>query len=213
MESKTLATIEGYSAASLQISLVLCAVGAAAYGGTVKRSGAQTSPGSTRSRLGERDRRRAIARIALYVACAAGLVHGASSLYWAFGGRWLLPTVGEWAVAVVETSPLQAGALLGVIGIIKVAAAVIPVGVEFGRIRWARFWRVVCWVSGLFLIAYGGLNAIVSGAVLAGLTRPDGGYDIEAMIGHALLWDPLFFAWGVALVTWLGLTRRRRGAD
>lgn len=197
----------------MRISPVLRTARPAAYGGTVKRSRAQTAPGSVQSRPGERDRRRTVARIALFTACATGIVHAASSLYWALGGRWLLPTVGEWAVAAVETSPLQAGVLLGMIGIIKVAAAVIPVGVEFGRIPWVRFWRFVCWVGGLFLIAYGGVNAIVSGAVLAGLIRPDGGYETDAMIGHALLWDPLFFVWGVALVTWLGLTRRRHSAD
>lgn len=46
-------------------------------------------------------------------------------------------------------------------------------------------------------MVYGGLNTLVSGAVLAGIIRPEGGYDAIAMVGHAWLWDPLFFVWGV----------------
>ncbi len=56
-------------------------------------------------------------------------------------------------------------------------------------------------------VAYGGVNTAVSAAVRAGLIRPDGGYDPEAMRGHAYLWDPLFFTWGTALVLALWLSR------
>ena len=144
-----------------------------------------------------------LARIAVWVACVAGLLHAASSLYWAFGGRWLLPTVGQWAVDAAEESRLAAGLLLGGIGVAKALAAVIPVAVAYGRMPWARFWRVVCAIGGVVLIVYGGANVVVSGAVLLGIVRPEGGYDPQAMIGHALLWDPLFLIWGLALVAWL----------
>lgn len=144
-----------------------------------------------------------VARVAVLVAFTAGMVHAMSSLYWAFGGRWLLPTVGQWAVRAVEDAPIHAGLLLGATGIIKGAAAVIPVGVEWRVVPWAPFWRVVCWVGGVALIAYGGVNVVVSGAVLLGVIRVKGGFDDDAMVGHALLWDPLFVIWGVALVVWL----------
>lgn len=45
-------------------------------------------------------------------------------------------------------------------------------------------------------------------AVLTGLVRPDGGYDADAMKGHAYLWDPLFVIRGGALVLSLWLSRR-----
>jgi hypothetical protein len=142
-------------------------------------------------------------RVAVGVACAAGLVHAAWSFYWALGGRWLLPTVGEWAVAAVEEAPLEAGLLLAGIGLVKAVAAVVPVVVAAGRMPWVRFWRTLCWVGGVVLIAYGALNVVVGGAVLLGLIRPHGGYDSAAMLGHVALWDPLFLIWGAALVVWL----------
>lgn len=56
-------------------------------------------------------------------------------------------------------------------------------------------------------MAYGGINTIVALSVLAGVIRPEGGYDADAMMGHAFLWDPLFFFWGGALVLSLWLSR------
>lgn len=146
------------------------------------------------------------ANVAVLVACVAGLVHAAFSLYWALGGRWLLPTVGDWAMRAVERSPVQAGLLLGAIAAVKALAAVIPVGVARGRLPWTRFWRVACWVGGAFLVLYGGVNVVVSSAVLLGIMTQAGGYDQAAMVGHALLWDPLFVIWGAALILWLRLS-------
>ena len=45
-------------------------------------------------------------------------------------------------------------------------------------------------------------------AVLAGVIRTEGGYDADAMRGHAYLWDPLFFFWGGALLLSLWLARQ-----
>lgn len=149
-------------------------------------------------------------RVAVLIACAAGLLHAASSLYWALGGRWLLPTVGEWAVAAVERSPLQTGILLGAIGVVKALAAVIPVAVDAGRIGWTRFWRAVCWIGAVIIAVYGAVNIVVSAAVLLGMIRPDGGHDEAAMLGHVFLWDPLFLVWGVALIAWLRLSATPR---
>lgn len=153
--------------------------------------------------------RESIARAAVGVACGAGLLHALASLYWALGGGWLLDTVGEWAVELVEESPLEAGLLLGLIALVKATAAIVPVLVDRGRVPWPRFWRVLCWVGGPLLVVYGALNVVVSIAVLTGLLEPDGGYDTAAMVGHAFLWDPLFLVWGAALVAWLRRTAHR----
>lgn len=148
------------------------------------------------------------ARLLVWVAGVAGVMHAAASLYWALGGQWLLATVGRWAVEMSAEAPLASGVALGFIALLKFLAATIPIGVAYGRVSSARFWRAVSWAGGLLLVAYGGINTAVSAAVLAGLIRPDGGYDPQAMKGHAYLWDPLFFTWGTALVLSLWLSRR-----
>lgn len=154
--------------------------------------------------------RESLARAAVLVACGAGVLHALASLYWAVGGSWLLDTVGQWAVDLAKESPLGAGVLLGGIAVVKALAAVVPVLVDRGRMPRPRLWRVLCWVGGPLLVVYGGLNVVVSIAVLTGLVEPDGGYDMAAMVGHAFLWDPLFLIWGAALVIWLFLTNPRR---
>jgi hypothetical protein len=61
---------------------------------------------------------------------------------------------------------------------------------------------------GLLLVAYGGLNTVMALAVLSGVITPASGYDVDAMRGHAYLWDPLFLLWGGALVLALWFSRR-----
>ncbi|ACL41359.1 conserved hypothetical protein [Pseudarthrobacter chlorophenolicus A6] len=149
----------------------------------------------------------AVSRSLVWVAGVAGTVHAAFSAYWAAGGQWLLATVGTWAVDLSADAPLEAGLALAGIAVVKLLAAAIPVGAAYGRVPWPGLWRRVAWCGGSFLVVYGGVNAAVSSAVLAGLIRPDGGYDRAAMMGHAWLWDPLFFVWGAALVLSLWFSR------
>ena len=143
----------------------------------------------------------------MWVAAAAGVLHAVPSLYWAFGGQWLLATVGQWAVDLSAREPLAAGVTLGLVAVVKLLAALVPVGVAYGKLPWRRFWRATSWTGGLLLVVYGGVNTVVSAAVLGGLIRPEGGYDPVAMRGHAYLWDPLFLLWGTALVLSLWLSR------
>ncbi|MGI8459476.1 MAG: hypothetical protein ACR2LI_15380 [Propionibacteriaceae bacterium] len=58
---------------------------------------------------------------------------------------------------------------------------------------------------------WGGLNTVTGNLVLAGVVHSAGGYDRDAMVGHAWLWDPLFLAWGIAVAVTLLLTRSTRG--
>jgi hypothetical protein len=52
-----------------------------------------------------------LARGLAWIAMALGLAHAGFSAYWALGGRWLLPTVGEWAVTMADTDPQRAGTI------------------------------------------------------------------------------------------------------
>ncbi|MCC9196714.1 DUF3995 domain-containing protein [Arthrobacter sp. zg-Y820] len=149
-----------------------------------------------------------LSRTFVWVACAAGAVHAAFSLYWAVGGRWLLATVGAWAVEHATQAPLEAGLVLGAIGTAKLLAAAIPPAVIYGQLPWQRFWRALSWIGGIFLTIYGAANTVTGAAVLAGAIRPAGGYDAAAMVGHAWLWDPLFLVWGAALCLALWFSRK-----
>ncbi len=152
-------------------------------------------------------RSRNAARILVLAAAVIGVVHAAFSAYWALGGTWLLSTIGAIAVEFSRREPLESGLLLGAVAVVKLLAALIPVALDAQRMPWPRVWRVICWVGGPGIVLYGLANIVASGAVLLGILVPEGGYDRDAMIGHALLWDPLFLLWGLALTGWLWLTR------
>lgn len=149
----------------------------------------------------------AMARVFVWLACALGVIHAMSSLYWALGGRWLLETVGQWAVDAVEDEPVLAAAALGGLGLAKLAAAVVPVLVEYGRLPWRPFWRLLSWLGGLGLVVYGMLHIVTGALVLGGVIVAEGGYDRAAIAGHAVLWGPLFALWGAALTLSLWLSR------
>lgn len=149
----------------------------------------------------------------VWTAAVVGVLHAAFSAYWALGGQWLLATVGRWAVRLSEEFPVRAGLVLGLVALVKLVAAVVPVGVAYGRVPRPRTWRAISWVGGLVLVAYGGVNTVVALAVVAGLVVPEGGYDAVAITGHAFLWDPLFLLWGGALVLHLLLSRPAGRAD
>lgn len=143
----------------------------------------------------------------LWLAAGVGIVHGLFSLYWALGGRWLLDTVGAWAVDLAVDAPVAAGIVLALIAVVKFAGATVPLLVESDRMSGRRGWRVAEWVGAAVLVVYGLANTVVAWFVLAGVIVPDGGYDRAAMIGHAALWDPLFLCWGLFLGAGLALTR------
>lgn len=129
------------------------------------------------------------------MAAILGVVHSAATVYWACGGTWLLSTLGARIVEAFADRLwlLWPGAL------VKLVVALAP------AVLVRRWWpgprplRVPMWVAAVVLIVWGGTNTVVGNLVLAGVVHPDGGYDRDAMIGHAWLWDPLFLAWGLAL--------------
>lgn len=154
------------------------------------------------------ERRRVVwARVWVWVAAVAGLIHAGFSGYWATGGLWLLDTVGQWAVDLRNSSPVGSAVGLAVIALVKAAAALVPVAVAYDRACRPRVWRATTWVGATALVLYGGVNTLVSNAVLVGIIG-SGSYDRAAMVGHAWLWDPLFLLWGAALLVHLWLSRQ-----
>lgn len=146
----------------------------------------------------------------LVAAAAVGLLHAGFTLYWAPGGRWLLRTVGAWAVCLADSRPGAAAAVLGVVAVIKIAGSVLPVLVQTRHLSGRRGWRAMEWVGAGGLIGYGLLNVIVAWAVLSGHLAGAGGYDRSAELGHGALWDPLFLLWGLLLAAGLWTTRASR---
>jgi hypothetical protein len=99
--------------------------------------------------------------------------------------------------------------VLGVVAVLKIAGAVIPLRIETRPCRARRVWRRLAAVAAVGLMVYGLVNVVISWAVLGGLVTPEGGYDREVQLGHAALWDPLFLLWGLLLAGGLALTRQR----
>ncbi|WP_207838712.1 DUF3995 domain-containing protein [Williamsia soli] len=156
-----------------------------------------------------------IATLAFTTAAIAGLLHGAASLYWAVGGRWQLESVGGWAVELADEHPIGSGIGLGLLAVLKALAAVVPAINERWHSPFYRAVRSCSWAGGVLLVVWGGMSALSAWAVLTGLIRPSGGYDSATMIGHAVVWDPLFLIWGSALLTalWVSGTTQTRPAE
>jgi hypothetical protein len=145
----------------------------------------------------------------LRLAAVAGGLHTAASLYWATGGTWLLATVGQAALDLQRDQPLLATTTLLAAALAKGIGAVVPLWGELrAGPRWRRVIRAAGWVGGGCLVLYGTVFAVVAAAVLTGLITPDGAVDRTGLMGHALLWDPLFALWGAFLLA--GLWRSRR---
>lgn len=147
-----------------------------------------------------------LALVALTIAAVAGAVHAAFSLYWGFGGTWLVSTLGDRVV----TAFADAHWMLFATGVIKLGVAVAPLLLVIRGRPIPRLARLVCWLAAVVLIMWGGMNTVIGNLVLTGVVEPAGGYDRAGMIGHAWLWDPLFLIWGGALAIGLIITRQPR---
>lgn len=140
----------------------------------------------------------------LTVAMVLGFCHAAASLYWALGGSLLLGTVGEFAVRMHRDGDAGFRWMLGPVGVGKAAAALIP-WADHLRPPPHRWIRAVSWVGAIALIGWGALGA-VGGWI--GIATGSSASNRPAQWGHAILWDPVFLLWGLALAGALWLTRR-----
>lgn len=144
------------------------------------------------------------ASTALGIAAVLGLVHAGASIYWGLGGDALLNTVGQTADRISEGQFADGRWLLVLIGMAKAVLAMAPA--LTARRPGAGVLRPGYWLGATALIAWGAINTTTAGLLLLGvLPRPEP-FDSAAAVGHALLWDPLFLAWGVALAAGMWLT-------
>ncbi len=120
--------------------------------------------------------------------------------------------VWAWATGLAESAPVGAGLVLGVVALLKVAGAVVPVLVERGRLGGRLIWRRLVWAGGVVLMLYGIATTAVAWAVLLGVVSTAAGYDARAQLGHAALWNPLFALWGALLLVGLRRSRTPNGA-
>ena len=113
-------------------------------------------------------------RIALWLAAVVGVLHGLFSLYWALGGRWLLDTVGAWAVDLADDAPVAAGLVLAktfegarsfLIGGGVIYLALFVYGTIFGHDEGVANFVPVNWADNILHLALGG-GMIVLGVVL-----------------------------------------------
>lgn len=148
------------------------------------------------------------ARALFWGAGVAGVVHALPSLYWALGGRRWLETVGPWAVEASRADPWMAAIVLGATAILKLIGALLPLAMAYGLVPWAGLWRALSWLAGVGLAVYGALHMASGALVVSGAVRPEGGYDHDAIVGHAVIWGPLFLVWGLLLTAALWMSRR-----
>lgn len=146
----------------------------------------------------------------LLAAAVAGFVHAMPSLYWAVGGTLGMDSLGTWAPAWRAESPLMVGALLVVIFVIKMAGGIVPLLATRRRLPRPRVWRALSWVGATVLVLYGAANVGVGSLALLGIVEgPADAASRAALVGHVLLWDPLFLVWGLLLAAGLARTRQR----
>ena len=163
----------------------------------------------TAARAPGRDRAWRRARPAYLATAILGGLHALSSLYWGVGGRALLDTIGEGAVALREAAPWWLFPMLILVGVAKLAGVAVPIANARGLLPRPRVWRILSWAGAIGLIVYGGAYMLMAELALAGgFGEVD---DRRGLEGHAWIWDPLFLAWGLALVIALPLDRPAPG--
>ena len=146
-----------------------------------------------------------LGRTSAAIAALLGLGQAALSAYWALGGtRWLdtvggLPAriggsggtvvvLGLWAVVALKSGIALAAPVL------SWRPGVLPAW------TWARVPRTLGWIAGIVLAGYGTVLTLAGLAVLSGVLDLGTVADPRALRWHALVWDPWFALWGIAML-------------
>lgn len=141
----------------------------------------------------------------LLVATLVGLGHAGITFYWASGGQFLLSTVSDRATSIFDGNEQW----LYPVGAVKSLFALLPFLYLLMRRR-LRKARIILGIGALILILWGGINTVTANLNFFGVF--DSSAEGNELIGHAFVWDPLFFIWGMAVVVLLVSTRKLKDA-
>jgi len=152
-------------------------------------------------------------RAALAVASVLGVLYAALSAYWGSGGHALLSTIGG---TLAREGRAGNPGLLAIVWL-TVTLKLVAVGAGLTAVvshRWIaaarrRIARRVAWAAAIILTLYGGVLTITGLLVQSGAVHASASADHRALRWHALVWDPWFLAWGVALAVALAGSRAR----
>jgi hypothetical protein len=156
--------------------------------------------------------RQIAARVCAIAAAVLGLAYAAVSIIWAFGGNWLLDTVGGELAAGGRAGAWLVIAALWAAIVAKLVGAVLPL-VAVSRTAGGRFRRPVrllCGVEAVVLTTYGLVLTVAGVLVQSGVIQASADADHRALAWHAYLWDPWFAIWGILVGAALLLSRPRR---
>ncbi len=138
------------------------------------------------------------------VAFAVGIAYAAISLYWGFGGTWLVDTVSS---ALPKLSHTQSALLLFIVWVavvLKMIASFLPLlVVQAGDPRptaktwWGHSLRLLGWTEAGILTLYGLVLTAVELLAESGAIAVPPHADRLALAWHAYLWDPWFLLWGL----------------
>ncbi len=117
--------------------------------------------------------------------------------------RWL------WLAALVGTVPAVASGYWGLWGVaaLVVIGALLPAITHGLRIPGRALWRTIASLTCAGVLLYGLVTLLVSGLIHLGALTLSSAVLESAPFVPALLWGPLFVAWGLALFTGLWRTR------
>lgn len=141
----------------------------------------------------------------LLIATLVGLVHAGVTFYWAAGGQFLLSTVSDRATSIFDGNEQW----LYPVAALKALFALLPLLYLLMRQR-LRKARIILGIGALVLVLWGGINTVTANLNFFGVLNS--GAEGNELIGHAFVWDPLFFIWGMAVVVFLVSTRKLKDA-
>lgn len=157
------------------------------------------------------DRSRAADTLAVAAAVVGGLF-AAVSIYWGFGGTWLLDTIGGNLESQGRAGSAGIVILLWASVVLKIVAALLPLAVVR---QWGPSWShravvVLAWLSGVILTGYGLVLTVAGLLVQVGVIATGPESNLRALAWHAFLWDPWFLVWGLLSLASLTVFRRTR---
>lgn len=145
-----------------------------------------------------------------YLASALAIASASVSVFWTFGGTWLLDTVGGSIERLARTRSPSAVALGTATSLAKIGAGLLALALvrPWGRHVSDRMLKGANVIVSAVLVTWGGANVLIVGLALAGAVSPTDGLDERALRWHVFVWDLWFLVWGASLAIALSGFRR-----